>query len=170
MWMEFHLWRSQTFSVTSLSRNRICCEYFSLEQLFTKEMVPKHYWQCVVWIMPSMIKGMVMLVFSVCLSTSLAETQIFQLLLDGLQWNFVETFTVPRMRMNLTDFDDPLTFPLPSPWGLRFCFLVNASTAIGWIAMKCGAHIQIPHWMNSVLTFTLAPSSGQNVNLSSTLV
>ncbi len=50
----------------------------------------------------------------------------------------------------------------------------NTSTAVGWIVMKCGSDIHVPLRMNCknfVIPWShLAPSSGQHVNVSNTLV
>ncbi len=74
-------------------------------------------------------------------------------------------------RMNLTDFDDPLAFPLAPPWGWQ---LWHVSTTIGWFVIRSGPDIHVPPMMNrddfdDPLTSLLAPSQGPNFYLSNTL-
>ncbi len=79
------------------------------------------------------------------------------------------------------------TFMVPSgwihPWRFLWChhevdicgFEGNVSRIIGWIVTKFGTHIHVTFRMNcnnfgDPLTCYLAPSSGQNLNVSSTVV
>lgn len=66
-----------------------------------------------------------------------------------------------------TDFGGTPTFPL------RWTFVVLSEMSIGWIAMTLGPHVDVPLRMNYNIfgdPLTFQSSSGQNFNLSNTLV
>ncbi len=101
-------------------------------------------------------------------------SEILQQLLNGLSSDFSSSATSRSVFTYLVKYLNNI-WSLDSSATIRLTFVALTKTNIRWIAIKFGTDIQVPLRMNcnhfdEPLTFHIAPSSGQNFNLSNTLV
>ncbi len=148
---DAHVQSLQSGVVWEKSREGILCDKYIISKF--KFCVPVH----------NTIKPVMFLAVAKSVSWSV-QTEISQHLLDGLTFIVSQTFVIPWLFMLHHHEIDICSFER------------SISTTIGWISMKL-LQIFIPLKMycnirqsHYPLTFYLSPSSGYDLNLSSTLV
>ncbi len=85
-------------------------------------------------------------------------------------WDTALFISLNPQRMNPTDFDDPLTFPLTPPWGslISFCYSILSFFSFQWDVMcwwSIGSPLNVVHTFRPSSRFWLVTQRHHQLNI-----